>query len=141
MVRTRRGSNSNRAGHPSLADLEDDVSEALKPCVCGKKPSIERSGPGNLVWYIECDAPLTDNAEHTVSLQCGGTRAEAVAAWNHRPVEDALVEALKAAEVMLRALLVSMPYSVSTNDSGKFRNINSFGTLKEVQAALKLAGE
>jgi hypothetical protein len=42
---------------------------------------------------------------------------------------------------MLRALLVSTPCSVSTNDSGKFRNINSFGTLKEVQAALKLAAE
>ena len=38
------------------------MSDELKPCpFCGKKPSIQRSGPGNLVWYIECDSPLTEN--------------------------------------------------------------------------------
>jgi hypothetical protein len=40
---------------------------------------------------------------------------------------------------MLRALLVSTPCTVSTNDSGKFRNVNSFGVLKEVQEALAKA--
>lgn len=48
-----------------------------------------------------------------------------------------MYEALRAAEVMLRALLVSTPCTVSTNDHGKFRNVNSFGVLKEVQAALE----
>ena len=51
----------------------------------------------------------------------------------------AMYEALQAAEVMLRALLVSIPCTVSTNDSGKFRNVNSFGVLKEVQEALAKA--
>ena len=50
-----------------------------------------------------------------------------------------LYGALQAAEVMLRALLVSTPCTVSTNDSGKFRNVNSFGVLKEVQEALAKA--
>ena len=67
------------------------MSDELKPCLfCGKKPSIQRSGPGNLVWYIECDSPLTENAEHLVSLQCGGTRAEAIAAWNTRKKPNAV---------------------------------------------------
>jgi hypothetical protein len=69
------------------------MSEALKLCpFCGKKPSIERSGPGNLVWYVECEG---EEPEHTISMQSGGTQKEAIAAWNTRPVEDALVEALK----------------------------------------------
>jgi hypothetical protein len=50
-----------------------------------------------------------------------------------------MYEALRGAEVMLRALLVSTPCTVSTNDSGKFRNVNSFGVLKEVQEALAKA--
>ena len=50
-----------------------------------------------------------------------------------------MYEALQAAEVMMRALRVSTPCTVSTNDSGKFRNINSFGVLKEVQEALAKA--
>ena len=50
-----------------------------------------------------------------------------------------MYEALQAAEVMMRALLVSTPCTVSTNDMGKFRNVNSFGVLKEVQEALAKA--
>jgi hypothetical protein len=50
-----------------------------------------------------------------------------------------MYDALRAAEVMLRTLLISTPCSVSTNDCGKFRNITSFGTLKEVQCALAYA--
>jgi Lar family restriction alleviation protein len=112
-----------------------ELSEVLKPCpFCGSE-DLELD---NLVdaddFYVSC-------RKCQVQQIANYTKEVAAQRWNTRPVEDALVEALKASEVMLRALLVSTPCTVSTNDSGKFRNINSFGTLKEVQAALKLAGE
>ena len=114
------------------------MSEALKPCpFCGIDADISHSN-NCTYFYAFCG-----NNDCEIQPEGGlrDTKQLAIAAWNTRPVEDALVEALRAAEVMLRALLVSTPCSVSTNDSGKFRNINSFGTLKEVQAALKLAAE
>lgn len=111
------------------------MSEALKSCPFCGSPAELRQGHLILCMNEEENGCLVDPLVQSL------TDEETVAAWNTRPVEDALVEALKAAEVMLRALLVSTPCSVSTNDSGKFRNINSFGTLKEVQAALKLAAE
>ena len=62
------------------------MASELKPCpFCGSKPTIDRGGPGNLVWYIECEED-----EYVASTQSGGMRKEAVAAWNTRPVEDAL---------------------------------------------------
>ena len=68
------------------------MANELKLCpFCGKKPMVGKGGPGNLVWYIECEED-----EHVASVQSGGTRKEAIAAWNTRPFEDALVEALKA---------------------------------------------
>ena len=115
------------------------MSEALKPCpFCGRTCNLVVDCLSGDDWFVSCEEDLKCRMSlHAVHP----TKEAAISAWNTRPVEDALVEALKAAEVMLRALLVSTPCSVSTNDSGKFRNINSFGTLKEVQAALKLAAE
>ena len=58
------------------------MSDNEMPCpINGKKPSIQRSGPGNLVWYIECEFE-GDGYECMISLQSGLTRKEAVAAWN-----------------------------------------------------------
>ena len=79
----------------------------LRPCICGKKPCISRGGPGNLVWYIECDNRLTENAEHQVTLQCGGTRDEAIAVWNTRKTEDALVAALAERDRLLKVFYES----------------------------------
>jgi hypothetical protein len=49
----------------------------LKPCPCGKKPTMSRGGPGNVVWYITCERDY-----HNVSIQCLESRDEAVAKWN-----------------------------------------------------------
>jgi len=75
----------------------------LLPCPwCGRNPSIERSGPGNLVWYIECDRGDGD-AEHVITILGGGTRKQAIAAWNTRvdPQRQALVDALKDANAWI----------------------------------------
>jgi len=67
------------------------MADKLRPCpFCGKHPMIDRSGPGNLVWYIECGED-----DHLASMQSGGSRKEATAAWNTRPLEQELYEALR----------------------------------------------
>jgi hypothetical protein len=54
----------------------------VKPCpFCGKKPSIERGGPRNLIWHVQCEG---DEPEHTVLMKSGWTRKEAILAWNNR---------------------------------------------------------
>jgi hypothetical protein len=51
-----------------------------EPCpFCGKKPTIGIGGPGNLVWYIECE-----RWDHIASFQHSGSRKTAVAKWNKR---------------------------------------------------------
>jgi len=109
------------------------MSKKLKPCpFCGKKPSIAYGGPGDPVWYVECEG---DEPEHTISLQSGGTREEAITAWNTRPVEDALIEALKEAKAW-----ISWGNGLSAGKQGA-----TCDTLDEVAVmiddALKLVGD
>ena len=66
--------------------------DKLKRCpICRRRPSIGKGGPGDLVWYIACDT----QDDHVVMVYISGTREAAVARWNRRPAEDALVKALR----------------------------------------------
>ena len=60
--------------------------------LCEEKPTINIGGPGDMAWYIACD----ESDDHTVSVQHSGTRKDAIARWNARPVEGALADALEA---------------------------------------------
>ena len=70
------------------------MSEALKPCWCGAKAylnTIVREGwQGKSGVYVSCQRKSCALHGRVYS-----TRIKAVAAWNTRPVEDALAGALK----------------------------------------------
>src|ERR1035437_8991942 len=74
---------------------EQAMSEPLKPIgcpICGGKPTINKGGPGDLVWYIACEK----FDDHAVLVQWLGTRQQAIINWNTRKTTDALIDDLRA---------------------------------------------
>jgi hypothetical protein len=93
----------------------------LRPCpVCGEDKDLRYSKTSQAVECLTCCAmgPLLN------------TKAEAIAAWNIRPGEDALVGALKA---------IYDCWGVSTSSEIFARNVKDF-IEKDAKAALRGAG-
>jgi hypothetical protein len=82
--------------------------------------------------YVQCPICILETKRY-------GTRAEAVAAWNHRPVEDALVEALKESTDALRYLMADTPQDNVQIEMDV--NEKAIPALSHADAALKLAKE
>jgi hypothetical protein len=77
--------------------------------------------------YVQCPLCLLETKRYETS-------AEAVAAWNHRPVEDALVKALKSVRRHLTEYWHREMWSIECD-------IDVQGAKDVIKAALKLAKE
>lgn len=90
----------------------------LKSCpFCGRAPIIHRPNNLHKGWYwINCgssreECGVTPTTHHLFSLE------EVVEAWNHRPREAALTEALKQAREALEKYQVRIGHGCISHDS------------------------
>lgn len=108
----------------------EPVSEMkLRECpFCGSKPLMEvLGGKGSTHRTINCTKCKCD-------LHWQPTEEGAIAAWNHRPTEDALIEALRLAH----KVMVSMRRTLLEDGGGEMPTLNA--AITQVDAALAKAG-
>src|ERR1017187_5076326 len=119
------------------------MSEALRPCPfhADKRPILVYFGEGPSS-IAECEEDYWRDSPGSAQCDCGASGPTdysfdgCIAAWNTRPVEDALVEALKA--------LVAVDDGIGEGDSFKTaaQTVNDLdAAMNQARAALKLAGK
>ena len=107
------------------------MSEKLRPC---PNPWCKTNRPQRIRTELTFAGVVRSRVECTCGVKgprCD-TEEEAVAAWNHRPVEDALVEALK----KTRNAMIAVKEEFGGQSGPIFMAV-----LEEANAALRLAKE